>query len=150
MRTVVSLTYSTCINWCPVCCIWFRGCDSCVCQYGCMRQYWLAIYLFIEGGDLTAAFNLQETILHNTEQGNNVYVSFLDSSKAFDTVWREGLMFQLYNIGVIGKIWTLINNCHQHTTSSVRYNQNGLVLIKVSDKEVFCPLFCILFLLTTS
>lgn len=72
---------------------------------------------------LTAAFTLQETILHNIEQGNNVYVSFLDSSKAFDTVWREGLMFKLYNIGVTGKIWTLINNCHQHTTSSVIVNQ---------------------------
>lgn len=66
---------------------------------------------------------MQETILHYTEQGNNVNVSFLDSSKAFDTVWSEGLMFKLYNIGVTGKIWTLINNCHQHTTSSVIVNQ---------------------------
>lgn len=38
---------------------------------------------------LTASFNLQETILHNTEQGHNVNVSFLDSNEAFDSVERR-------------------------------------------------------------
>jgi hypothetical protein len=37
-------------------------------------------------GYLTASFDLQETILHNLEQNNNVYVGFLDISSAFDTV----------------------------------------------------------------
>ena len=37
-------------------------------------------------GCLTASFNAQETILHNIENGSNVYSCFLDTSKAFDTV----------------------------------------------------------------
>lgn len=28
-------------------------------------------------------------------------------------------MFKLYNIGVIGKTWMLINNCNQNTASSI-------------------------------
>lgn len=73
----------------------------------------------------TALFNLQETIYHNMEQGSNIYVSFLDCSKAFDTVWRQGLMFKLYNtcIGVAGKSWMLINNWHENTASSIVVNQ---------------------------
>jgi hypothetical protein len=74
-------------------------------------------------GCLTASFNLQETILHNVEQGNNVYVSFLDSTKAFDTVWRNGLMLKLYELGIKGKIWSLINDCHQGTSSAIIVNQ---------------------------
>ena len=39
-------------------------------------------------GCLTASFNLHETIYHNLELGSNAFASFLDTSKAFDTVWR--------------------------------------------------------------
>lgn len=76
-----------------------------------------------ELGCLTASFNLQETILHNLEQGSNVYVSFLDTSKAFDTVWRPGLMVKLHKLGITGRLWSLINQCHQDTVSSIVVNQ---------------------------
>lgn len=76
-----------------------------------------------ELGCLTASFNLQETIIHNLKQGSNVFVCFLDTSKAFDTVWRPGLMFKLYELGIKGKLWSLINKCHQNTLSSIVVNQ---------------------------
>lgn len=60
---------------------------------------------------------------YNLEQGSNVFVGFLDSSKAFDTVWRHGLLFKLYNLGVTGKLWTIINDCHSNTSSSIVVNQ---------------------------
>lgn len=62
-------------------------------------------------GCLTASFDLQETVFHNLEQNNNVYVSFLDTSNAFDTVWRNGLLYKLFNLGITGKTWSLIQNC---------------------------------------
>jgi len=74
-------------------------------------------------GCLTASFDLQETVFHNLEQNNNVYVSFLDTSNAFDTVWRNGLLFKLFNLGITGKTWSLIQNCHSNTVSSVVVNQ---------------------------
>ena len=74
-------------------------------------------------GCLTASFNLQETVYHNLEQGSNVCVSFLDSSKAFDTVWRHGLLFKLYSLGVKGKLWSLIDDCHVDTSSAIVVNQ---------------------------
>lgn len=70
-------------------------------------------------GCLTASFNLQEIVYYNLEQGSNVFVGFLDSSKAFDIVWRHGLLFKLYNLGVTGKLWTIINDCHSNTSSSI-------------------------------
>lgn len=33
-------------------------------------------------------------------------------------------MYKLYNIGVTGKTWMLINNCHQNTASSIVVNQD--------------------------
>lgn len=71
---------------------------------------------------ITAAFNLQETILHYIENGSSVYTCFLDSRKAFDTVWRKGLLYKLNNIGIKGKLWMLIDDCHINTKSAVIVN----------------------------
>lgn len=74
-------------------------------------------------GCLTASFNMQETIYHNVEQGSNIYVCFLDISKAFDTVWRHGLLIKLREMGISGKLWSIINDCHTNTTSAIVVNQ---------------------------
>ena len=48
-----------------------------------------------ELGCLTASFVLHETVYHNLELGSNTYVGFLDTSKAFDTVWRKVILYKL-------------------------------------------------------
>ena len=48
---------------------------------------------------------------------------YLNISKAFDTVWRHGLLLKLYNLGVTNKLWSLINDCHNNTSSSIVVNQ---------------------------
>lgn len=35
---------------------------------------------------------------------------FVDLEKAYDSIWREGLMVKLYNMGIKGEIWRWINN----------------------------------------
>lgn len=60
-------------------------------------------------GCLTSSYDLQEIIIIiNLEQNNNIFVIFLDTSNAFDTVWRNGLVFKLFKLGITGKIWSLI------------------------------------------
>ena len=73
-------------------------------------------------GCLTASFNAQETIFHNIENGSNIYTCFLDTCKAFDTVWRHGLLVKLHGLGVKGSLWSLICDSHTDTTSSVVVN----------------------------
>ena len=53
---------------------------------------------------------VQEAVAYNVNQGNTVYVTILDTRKAFDTVWIDGLMYKLYQEGMKIKIWRLIRN----------------------------------------
>uniref|UniRef100_A0A8W8L5Q8 Reverse transcriptase domain-containing protein n=1 Tax=Magallana gigas TaxID=29159 RepID=A0A8W8L5Q8_MAGGI len=75
-------------------------------------------------GCITASFNLQETLYHFIEHRSTAYVAFLDTQKAFDTVWRHGLMYKLHKLGVKGRLWTLIDDCHVNTSCSVVSNQS--------------------------
>lgn len=96
-------------------------------------------------GCLTASFNLQETTFHNLELYSKVYVAFLDSRKAFDTVWRTALMCKLYKLGVKGKIWSIIDDCHTNTKNSVVVNQQKSVFFNVKQgvrQGVFYQVYC--------
>ncbi len=52
-----------------------------------------------------SSFVLQEIIHANVEKGSKVFCCFLDSTKAFDSVWFDGLFFKLFNIRMKGKSW---------------------------------------------
>ena len=54
------------------------------------------------------AFLLQETVSSALEHHRSVFVAFYDVSKAFNTVWTDGLFSKLYDIGITGKIWHLL------------------------------------------
>jgi hypothetical protein len=46
----------------------------------------------------------------------------IDVKEAFERVWRTGLMFRLYEIGVRGKLWRIIDDMLSDTYASVRTN----------------------------
>ena len=54
------------------------------------------------------ALTLQETIAKERENGRKVFVAFYDVAKAFDSVWTDGLFFQLHEMGVTGSLWRLL------------------------------------------
>ena len=49
------------------------------------------------------AMLLQETVATPLETNRKCLVAYFDVAKAFDTVWIEGLFFQLYELGIRGK-----------------------------------------------
>ena len=67
---------------------------------------------------------LQETISKVLETNNKVFVSYFDVSKAFDTVWINGLFFKLYELGVRGKLWRLMYRTYKKRICRVRVAGN--------------------------
>ena len=59
------------------------------------------------------AYLLQETVSSALEHNNNVFVAFFDVSKAFDTVWTDGLFYKLYKMGIRGRIWRILYRSYQ-------------------------------------
>ncbi len=58
---------------------------------------------------------------------SNVYVTLLDIKKAFDSVWIEGLLYTLFEIGFDRKLWKLIKELCNWAACSVKVGgmQNG-------------------------
>ena len=68
------------------------------------------------------SFVLQETINHYRERSDCTSVAFLDSSKAFDTVWHTGLLFKLSEIGISPKVWMILDKIYNNAKSCVLVN----------------------------
>ncbi len=51
-----------------------------------------------------------------------MYIAFLDLSKAFDRVWREGLLAKLWESGIQGKPWRLIKEIYRNVQNKVLFN----------------------------
>ena len=66
------------------------------------------------------ALTLQETISKERERNKRVFVAYYDVSKAFDSVWTDGLFFQLHNLGIRGTLWRLLYKSYQNFTCCVR------------------------------
>ena len=53
---------------------------------------------------------------------SDTYAASLDSSKAFDHVWHDGLFVKLFNFGISGKALNLIKASYQNLSSCVFVN----------------------------
>ena len=47
------------------------------------------------------------------------YAFFLDVQKAYDTVWRNGLWYKLWDVGIRGKMWRVIKQMYEESKSMV-------------------------------
>ena len=50
------------------------------------------------------ALTLQETVAKERESKKKVYVAYYDISKAYNSVWTDGLFFQLHKMGIKGSL----------------------------------------------
>ena len=64
----------------------------------------------------------QETVAHCADNDSNVFATYFDARKAFDTVWIEGLLYILYKCGIKGKLWRLIYLSYINCYSAVLVN----------------------------
>ena len=53
-------------------------------------------------------FTLKSIIEHYKTQKKKVYAAFIDLRKAFDTVWREGLFYNMLIAGIPTKVFQII------------------------------------------
>ena len=99
---------------------------------------------------LHASFILQETINYNVEKGSKVYTCLLDTSKAFDVVWFNGLFYKLYKFGIRGNMWRLLRDAYNGMLSSVLYRgfHSRWFSVKQSERQggVLSPWLYLLYL----
>ena len=66
--------------------------------------------------------SLSETLLGRMRQGNSTYVLQTDCYKAYDTVWRDGLFYKLWQTGIRGKMWRVLKEMYQGTLGTAMQN----------------------------
>jgi hypothetical protein len=66
------------------------------------------------------AVSVSEVVKGCQRGGLPTYAFFLDISKAYDTVWRDGLLYKLWHKGVRGPMWRYIRAMYTSTARSVR------------------------------
>jgi len=71
---------------------------------------------------LNTSFVLTETIKYNQERGSKVFVCFLDTIKAFDYVWHNGLMVKLFEAGICGKMWDIVRLAYSGAQNYIMHN----------------------------
>ena len=67
-------------------------------------------------------FSLSHIVKERTRQGLPTWLFFGDAAKAFDTVWRDGMLDRLWDIGVRARLWRIIRNLYQNNSSRVLVN----------------------------
>ena len=64
-------------------------------------------------------FVLNEVIQGRLQEGKKTFSFFLDIKKAYDTAWRDGLWYRIWEIGIQGKLWRVIRNIYNVNQSCV-------------------------------
>lgn len=71
-------------------------------------------------------FTLVEVLKMRSDQGKDTYSCFIDVSKAYDRVFRDGLWEKLWRFGVRGRMWRVIKALYKNTRSSMLVNGKKL------------------------
>ena len=64
-------------------------------------------------------FVLNEVIQGRLQEGKKTFSFFLNIKKAYDTVWRDGLWYRMWEMGIQGKLWRVIRNIYNVNQSCV-------------------------------
>ena len=64
-------------------------------------------------------FTLQGLCSLRKSRKQKTFLAFLDLSKAFDKVWRDGLFYLLWQKGIQGKCWKLLRSLYENVSNKV-------------------------------
>jgi hypothetical protein len=67
-----------------------------------------------------AIFILQSVIMTYVGNSKKLHCACVDFKKAFDSVYRNGLWVKLHNMGLRGKVWSVLRNMYSVVKSCVR------------------------------
>ena len=75
---------------------------------------------FREGrGCIDQIYTLNEIVQSRREKKKPTYIAFMDFTKAYDIVWRDGLFQQLHNVGIRGRMWRVVRDTYRKARSCV-------------------------------
>lgn len=69
-------------------------------------------------------YTLSQVVKGRQRAGKPTYAFYLDLKKAYGTVWRDALMYKLWQKGVQGKMWRYIANMYAFTERQVRCGEH--------------------------
>ncbi|KAK3082441.1 hypothetical protein FSP39_009605 [Pinctada imbricata] len=77
-------------------------------------------------------------------ENKKLYLGFVDFKKAYDTVWRDGLMYKLNKNGINGKIFNVIKDMYSKSETCIKVDGKRTDFFKdnvgVKQGEVLSPL----------
>ena len=62
-------------------------------------------------------FSLNELIQGRIREGKSTFAFFLHVKKAYDTVWRDGLWYKMWEMGIKGKLWRAVRSLYANNRS---------------------------------
>jgi len=86
-------------------------------------------------------FSLKSIAAMRHAENKETYMAFLDFRKAFDTVWRDGLLSVAWNLGIRGKFWSILNSLYQNVQCNVKF---GDIVTDFFDVEEGVKQGCVL------
>ena len=101
-------------------------------------------------GTQDALLRLTQDIYNGFNKNEHTAALFIDIEKAYDSIWRDGLMVKLKEMGITGRIWQWIKDFL--TDRSARINMSGVkgvdfsTAIGIPQGSVISPLLFSLFI----
>ena len=75
---------------------------------------------FRKGRACRDALMVVTEVMERADEGERVFLGFLDIAKAYPSVWRKGLWFKLLEVGVRGRMWRVLRTLYAQCEVAVR------------------------------
>ena len=90
--------------------------------------------------------SVYEVLLRRLKKKRPTYLFFIDFSKAFDTVWHDGLWKRLWDSGVKGRAWRVLRSLYSGISAAVKVGDRTSRFVRVRQGvRQGCPLSPTLF-----
>lgn len=78
-------------------------------------------------------FTLKSIITTRQADNKPTFLAFLDFRKAFDTVWRDGLLSIAWKLGIRGSAWNLLDSLYTNVQAKVSFGDIDTDLFDIDD-----------------
>ena len=96
-----------------------------------------------------ASFVLLSTVQKYLNRNKRLHACFIDMQKCFDSIYRNGLWYKLYNMGIQGKFLRIIKDMYSNVKSCVKLCNNNSdffeYAVGLRQGEVMSPILFSLF-----